>query len=47
MANKSLANNTPGPRLDALTAEMVFGWKNVHRNEGSLVGRKQDKAVSM
>jgi hypothetical protein len=22
----------------------VFGWKNVHKHEGSLVGKKQDKA---
>jgi hypothetical protein len=34
----------PGPMLDALTAEKVFGWKNVHKHEGSLVGKKQDKA---
>jgi hypothetical protein len=27
-----------------LTAEKVFGWKNVHKHEGSLVGKKQDKA---
>jgi hypothetical protein len=24
----------------ALTAEEVFGWKNVHNHEGSLVGKK-------
>jgi len=30
-------------QLDALTAEKVFGWKNVHKHEGSLVGKKQDK----
>jgi hypothetical protein len=29
----------PGPKLDALTAEKVFGWKNVHKHEGSLVGK--------
>ena len=29
-----------GPKLDALTAEKVFGWTN----EGALVGKKQDKA---
>ena len=34
----------PGPNLDALTAEKVFGWKNVHKHEGSLVGKKEDKA---
>jgi|RhiMetdeSRZDD1v2_1073273.scaffolds.fasta_scaffold319247_1 hypothetical protein len=35
----------PGPKLDALTAEEVFGWKHVHKHEGTLVGKKQDKAV--
>jgi hypothetical protein len=34
----------PGSKLDALTAEKVFGWKNGHKHEGSLVGKKQDKA---
>jgi hypothetical protein len=33
-----------GPKLDALTAERIFGWKNVHKHEGALVGKKQDKA---
>jgi hypothetical protein len=26
----------PGPKLDALTAEKVFGWKNVHK-QGALL----------
>jgi hypothetical protein len=34
----------PGPELDALTAQRVFGWKNVHKHDGALVGKKQDKA---
>ena len=34
----------PGPELDALTAQRVFGWKNVHNHAGALVGKKQDKA---
>src|SRR5262245_44508730 len=34
----------PGPKLDALTAEKIFGWKDVHKHEGTLVGKKQDKA---
>jgi hypothetical protein len=34
----------PGPMLDALTAEKVFGWKSVHKHGGSLVGKKQDRA---
>jgi hypothetical protein len=29
---------------DELTAEKVFGWQKVHKHQGSLVGRKQDKA---
>jgi hypothetical protein len=33
-----------GPKLDALTAERIFGWKDVQRREGALVGKKQDKA---
>jgi hypothetical protein len=44
MANKVPDKIPPGPKLDALTAEKVFGWKNVHKHEGSLVGKKQDKA---
>jgi hypothetical protein len=34
----------PGSELDALTAQRVFGWKNVHKHDGALVGKKQDKA---
>src|SRR5215813_12136658 len=34
----------PGPTLDTLTAEKVFGWKNVHKHDGALVRKKQDKA---
>jgi hypothetical protein len=34
----------PGPKLDALTAEKVFGWQKVHKHQGALVGRKEDKA---
>jgi hypothetical protein len=37
-------NIPPGPELDALTAQRVFGWKNVHKHVGPLVGKKQDKA---
>jgi hypothetical protein len=44
MANKAPDKIPPGPKLDALTAEKVFGWKNVHKHEASLVGKKQDKA---
>jgi hypothetical protein len=44
MADKALGKVPPGPELDGLTAEKVFGWKNVDKHEGSLVGSKQDKA---
>ena len=33
----------PGPKLDTLTAQKMFGWKNVHQDKGSLVGKKPDK----
>ena len=38
-ANKLPDKIPPGPKLDALTAEKVFGWKNVHKNE-PLVGSR-------
>jgi hypothetical protein len=44
MANKAPDKIPPGPKLGPLTAEEVFGWKNVHEHEGTLVGKKQDKA---
>ena len=37
-------NLPPGAELDTLTAQRVFGWKNVHKHDGALVGKKQDKA---
>lgn len=40
----------PGPELDALVAQKVMGWKNVHRHGAGkdgkgdgYTGRKQDK----
>jgi hypothetical protein len=44
MAQSTIDKIPPGPKLDALTAEKVFGWKNVHTHEGALVGKKQDRA---
>ena len=44
MAQSAVDKIPSGPKLDALTAEEVFGWKNVHNHEGSLVGKRQDKA---
>jgi hypothetical protein len=34
----------PAQKLDALTAEKVFGWRKVHKHQGALVGKRQDKA---
>ena len=44
MAQSAIDKIPPGPKLDELTAEKVFGWKSIHKHEGSLVGKKQDKA---
>jgi hypothetical protein len=44
MAQSVLDKIPLGPKLDALTAEKIFGWKNVHKHEGTLVGKKQDRA---
>src|SRR5215470_7795695 len=44
MPTNALDNILPGSELDALTAQKVFGWKNVHKHDGALVGKKQDKA---
>jgi hypothetical protein len=44
MAQMAIDKIPPGPKLDALTAERVFGWKSVHKYDGALVGKKQDKA---
>ena len=30
--------------LTVVTAEKVFGWKEVHKQAGELIGKKQDKA---
>jgi hypothetical protein len=29
--------------LTAATVEKVFGWKNLHKHEGGLIGKNQDK----
>jgi hypothetical protein len=42
---RNVATITPGgPALDAVAAEKLFGWKNVHTHDGVLVGKKQDRA---
>jgi hypothetical protein len=35
MANKLPDKIPPDPKLDALTAEKVFGWKNLHKHDGA------------
>ena len=45
MANKKVPNRAlSGEQLTKATAEKIFGWKNVHKHEGELIGKKQDKA---
>jgi hypothetical protein len=43
MAKKTPDKTPPGPQLDILTAQKVFGWKNVHKHDGALMGKKPDK----
>ena len=31
-------------QLTKATAEKVFGWKSIHKRDGKLIGKKQDKA---
>jgi hypothetical protein len=46
MAQMAIDKIPPGPKLDALTAEKVFGWKNVHQHDyrDRFYGKRQDKA---
>ena len=44
MANKKAKRVVSAERLAKATAENVFGWKGVHKCNGELVGKKQDKA---
>jgi hypothetical protein len=44
MARSAIDKIPAGPQLDALTAQKVFGWRNVHKHEGGFVGNKQDRA---
>jgi hypothetical protein len=43
MAKKSADKILSGCQLVIATAEKVFGWKNVHKHTGELIGKKQDK----
>lgn len=44
MGKKAADKISTGAELDALTAQKVFGWKHVHKHDGELIGKKQDKA---
>jgi hypothetical protein len=45
MARSAVDKIPPGPKLDALAAEKVFGWRNVHQynDRSGLYGKRQDK----
>jgi hypothetical protein len=43
MPKKTSKRNLSGTELTTLTAEKVFGWKNVHKHEDDLISKKQDK----
>jgi hypothetical protein len=46
MAQMAIDKIPPGPKLDALTAEKVFGWRSVqqHDDRDGFYGKRQDKA---
>jgi hypothetical protein len=45
MAQSAIDKMPAGQKLDAITAEKVFGWKNIHQHtdRGGLYGKRQDK----
>jgi hypothetical protein len=45
MAQSAIDKIPAGRKLDAITAEKVFGWRNVHQHteRGGLYGKRQDK----
>jgi len=45
MANKKAVKRVlSGEQLAKAIAEGIFGWKNVHKYGGQLLGKRQDKA---
>jgi len=44
MAKKTPSRMLSGDKLTKATAEQVFGWKNVRKHDGELIGKKQDRA---
>ena len=43
MPKKAPKRELGGSELTAATAEIVFGWKNVHKHNGEPIGKKRDK----
>jgi hypothetical protein len=43
MAKKSAGKILSDSQLAIATAEEIFGWKNVHKHDGELIGKKPDK----
>ena len=44
ISKKASDGSLSGEQLTEATAERVFGWKSVHKYQGKLLGKKQDKA---
>jgi hypothetical protein len=44
MAQRTVDKVAAGPELDALTAEQVFGWKDIERRKHQPWGKRRDKA---
>ena len=44
MPKKTSNRDLSGDQLTKATAEKVFSWKNVHKHNGEVIGKKQDKA---
>ena len=42
MAQSAVDKIPPGPKLDALTAEKVFGWKSVHKHHDRRFAIRRD-----
>ena len=42
-----MATKAAGSALNAEIAEKVFGWSDVHRHDGELIGKKPDKLGRM
>ncbi|HEY7220319.1 MAG TPA: hypothetical protein VH985_18185 [Candidatus Binatia bacterium] len=44
MPKKTSVRIPRGADLTATTAEKIFGWKDIHEDNGRLLGKKQDRA---